>query len=302
MRSHRPRLLSLAALALAGVLGNLGCTYYTVYSQPRGTVRGAAIGTTSTNNCCGCATNMVGVTSVCGDLTAGLIGQEVFEGQRLELVQYIHPYVQPVEAYPSVTWASRNFYNVEGSLVFYSADQATWVYYWTPPAQLIYVWNDRYPARQYVWGDGCYGTSWYWGGVRGDGFHTYATVGYRPLFPPLPPQKQGGGRIPTVPIPGGNGRPGVPPHQPRFPPGQPGIPPGRPGGPPNRGGGRPPLDIQDFHRRRIRGRPAVRGRAGARGPFLRGQCARRCRAGGPRRGHQSEAGAGHLPVQDQGRP
>ena len=58
MRSHRPRLLTLAALLFAGVLSNAGCTYYTVYSQPRGTVPvGTSIGTTvgtsiGTAGCC----------------------------------------------------------------------------------------------------------------------------------------------------------------------------------------------------------------------------------------------------------
>ena len=51
---------------------------------------------------------------------------------------------------------------------------------WQPPAPLIYVWNDRYPSSQYVWGDGCYGSAWYWGQPRGDGWHGYADVGYRP--------------------------------------------------------------------------------------------------------------------------
>ena len=99
MRSHRPRLLSLVALAFAGVLGNAGCTYYTVYSQPRGTIRGGSLGvSTSTGNCCGCATPVV--TPVCGQLASGLIGHETYENQRLEVVQYIHGYVQPVESYP----------------------------------------------------------------------------------------------------------------------------------------------------------------------------------------------------------
>ena len=241
MRSHRPRLLSLVALAFAGVLGNAGCTYYTVYSQPRGTIRGGSLGvSTSTGNCCGCATPVA--TPVCGQLASGLIGHETYENQRLEVVQYIHGYVQPVESYPVVTWAGRSYYNIEGSLVFYSADVGAWVYYWTPPAQLIYVWNDRFPAQQYVWADGCYGTSWYWGGVRDDGFHRYATTGYRPWYPPVPPsgrpQVPGQGRPGHPGKPGDPGRPSIP-GAPNTPPGTPGtgrLPPGPPDWPGGSGG------------------------------------------------------------------
>ena len=225
MRSHRPRLLSLVALAFAGVLGNAGCTYYTVYSQPRGTIRGGSLGvSTSTGNCCGCATPVV--APVCGQLASGLIGHETYENQRLEVVQYIHGYVQPVESYPALTWAGRSYFNIEGSLVFYSADFGAWVYYWTPPAQLVYVWNDRYPASTYQWAEGCYGASWYWGGVRGDGFHGRATIGYRPLFPPLPPSGGGpGGNRPVPGVPGGSGGPNGGGFDR---PGRPGDPPGRP--------------------------------------------------------------------------
>ena len=185
MRSHRPRrLLTLAALLLAGVLSNAGCTYYTVYSQPRGTVHTGTVASANLGalgNCCQteCTT--------CGVLSNGLVGYEIYESQNLELVQYVHVLQPAIDTYPVVLWGGRSYYNIEGSLVYYSSEYAAWVYYWTPPAALIYVWNDRFPAQQYVWADGCYGTSWYWGGVRDDGFHRYATTGYRPWYPPVPP-------------------------------------------------------------------------------------------------------------------
>src|SRR5690606_16279142 len=99
----------------------------------------------------------------------------------------------------------RAYYNIEGHLVFYSSDLRAWVYYWSPPTALVYVWNGAYPARQFVWADGCYGAGWYWGAPRPDGFHGYADASYRPVFPSNPgrpavrPAPQPGGR--PVPVP-----------------------------------------------------------------------------------------------------
>ena len=94
MRSHRPRLLTLAALLFAGVVSNAGCTYYTVYSQPRGTVHtGTASVGTSVGACCQtqCTT--------CGVLANGLVGYETYEGQTLDLVQYVHVLQPAIDTY-----------------------------------------------------------------------------------------------------------------------------------------------------------------------------------------------------------
>lgn len=143
MNGSRSRLLSLAAVALAALL-DTGCTYYTLNVQTTRSARVTGVGIGTMRSDC----------SVCGAHAGAIIGYEVYDSQRLELVQYVHVSSTAVERYPRVMWAGRAYYNIEGHLVFYSPEVRGWVYYWTPPSPLIVLWNGAYPDRQYVWGDG----------------------------------------------------------------------------------------------------------------------------------------------------
>src|SRR5688572_13404967 len=98
MRSHRPRFLHVAAVALAGLLANAGCTYYTVYSQPRGVVKSTGVGLSAGIGAAGCCQ-----CTPCGTLSQGLVGYESFQDQRLELVQYVHTTPNAIQSYPIVS-------------------------------------------------------------------------------------------------------------------------------------------------------------------------------------------------------
>jgi hypothetical protein len=42
------------------------------------------------------------------------------DGTSVEVVTYVHSYVEPVTAHPSVVWSGRVYYNVGGSFVHFS--------------------------------------------------------------------------------------------------------------------------------------------------------------------------------------
>ncbi|MCB9704547.1 MAG: hypothetical protein H6711_21865 [Myxococcales bacterium] len=112
-----------------------------------------------------------------------LVGYETLsDGERVQVVTYVHSYPEAVETFPRVYWGGRWYYNVHGNFVFYSPYYSTWCYYWGPPVPLVYAWNYYYPWTPYYWGVGFYGPGYYWGGVGYYGYHGYgvAPASYRP--------------------------------------------------------------------------------------------------------------------------
>ena len=75
-----------------------------------------------------------------------MVGYETFSsGDRVTVVTYVHTYPEPIETYPRVYWSGRWYYNVNGSMVFWSGYYGGWCYYWGPPPPLIWAWNYHYP-------------------------------------------------------------------------------------------------------------------------------------------------------------
>ncbi|MCA9657026.1 MAG: hypothetical protein KC486_01665, partial [Myxococcales bacterium] len=71
-----------------------------------------------------------------------LVGVETLSnGDRVEVVTYVHTYPEAIETFPQVYWGGRYYYNVHGNFVFYSSYYHCWCYYWGPPAPLVYAWN-----------------------------------------------------------------------------------------------------------------------------------------------------------------
>ncbi|MCA9662968.1 MAG: hypothetical protein KC486_31815, partial [Myxococcales bacterium] len=173
-----------------------------------------------------------------------LLGYETLSsGDTVDVAVYVHTYEQPIETYPVVVWSGRRYYNVHGTMVYYSPHFGHWCHYWGPPVGLVYAWNHHYPARPYAWGTGYYGSGWYWGGVGHHGYHAYAP---RDVYP---------GRHSGRPHPGGpSGRPDA---HPGGPSGRPGA---RPGGP---GGSRPDRPGTSGNLRADRGKPPVTPPAGS---------------------------------------
>jgi len=100
------------------------------------------------------------------------IGYETLSnGDRIEVVRYVHTYTTAVETFPRVYWSGRYYYNVNGDFVFWSPEYATWCSYWGPPTPLVVYWNGYYPWTPFAWGVGYYGSGWYWGGVSPHGYH-----------------------------------------------------------------------------------------------------------------------------------
>ncbi len=95
------------------------------------------------------------------------------DGTRVEVVQYVHTYEDPIDTYPRVYWGNSWYYNVNGDFVYWSPAYGGWVYYWGPPVALVSCWNAYYPWAPYYWGVGFYGAGWYWGGVGHYGYHAY---------------------------------------------------------------------------------------------------------------------------------
>jgi hypothetical protein len=95
------------------------------------------------------------------------------DGTRVEVVQYVHTYEDPIDTYPRVYWGGSWYYNVNGDFVYWSPGYGGWVYYWGPPVPLVSCWNAYYPWAPYYWGVGFYGAGWYWGGVGYYGYHAY---------------------------------------------------------------------------------------------------------------------------------
>ncbi len=119
-----------------------------------------------------------------------LVGfQSLSDGTRVEVVTYVHTYVERVETYPRVWWAGHWYYNVHGNFIFWSDHQYGWCMYWGPPVPLVHVWNHHYPWIAYSWGVGYYGPGWYWGGVDTYGFHAHGVAPpyyQRPVHPGRP--------------------------------------------------------------------------------------------------------------------
>jgi hypothetical protein len=103
-----------------------------------------------------------------------LVGVETLsDGSQVKVVTYVHTYPEPIESYPRVWWSDRWYYNINGNFVYYSPYYNGWVYYWGPPAPLVYAWNYYYPWVPYSYGWGFYGAGWYWGGPGYWGYHAW---------------------------------------------------------------------------------------------------------------------------------
>ena len=146
-----------------------------------------------------------------------LVGYEnLSSGDRVPVVVYVHTYPDPVETYARVRWSGRWYYNVQGSLVYWSEFYGGWVAYYSPPIYLTWAWNWHYPWISYGWGCGYYGCGWYWGGAGYYGWHAYGRPPgwYRPgvRYPPnRRPATAGRPSTPGVPSNGGSGKnPGNP--------------------------------------------------------------------------------------------
>ncbi|TPV95306.1 MAG: hypothetical protein B7733_10665 [Myxococcales bacterium FL481] len=134
---------------------------------------------------------IVGQTSVAGSQEIpDLVGyQTLSDGSEVQVITYVHTYVEAVETYPRVNWAGAWYYNVNGNFVFWNNYWNGWCMYWGPPMGLVYAWNFYYPWVAFSWGVGFYGPGWYWGGVSHIGYHGYgAPPSYyrRPVRPGRP--------------------------------------------------------------------------------------------------------------------
>ncbi len=156
--------------------------------------------------------------------------EELSNGERVVVVEYVHTYPDAVETFPNVTWSGRTYYNVHGDFVYWSDDWG-WCYYLGPPAPLVVYWNGYYPWAPYAWGVGYYGPGWYWGGVGMYGYHAYGLPvahhhhhhhGYyaRDQRPGRDPRPSAGAVIPSTGAPAAGGpsggvSPGAPTRPPR---------------------------------------------------------------------------------------
>ena len=134
-----------------------------------------------------------------------LVGyDQLTTGEQVPVVVYVHTYQDPIDTYARVRWAGRWYYNVQGSLVYWSDFYGGWVSYYSPPIYLTWAWNWYYPWIAFGWGcGGYYGCGWYWGGPGYYGWHAYGRppgwYGPGVTYPPPRPARPGRPINPGVP-------------------------------------------------------------------------------------------------------